>query len=341
MSDELRTAAGDFLRALRVLDANADASVARIAALLGVAWLPIQDAPAAPPPPSPPPPPPARPVVTQEPPPVATVSETRVDPAAAVIPSTLTPLTATATPVAPAWLKQLEPLLPSHGTDAVIEASPLLRPGQYRGILSTLLSTTGRHGPLNLEQVVRAITRGDVVRVVPRRPTSTMAHGIQLLIDGSEAMAPFSGDVARLERDIARLCGDAALDLVDFSRSPLRGAGRRTDDEWQPYGATQITASTEQRPLVPAEGTRVVCVTDLGIGRMPGMTSAGTQEWLRFSRVVRQAGCPLVFLVPYKKTRWPAVLRRTLSIVHWDPATTAAVVARAVRGRGWRRRSSW
>jgi hypothetical protein len=341
MNEDPRTPAGDFLRAVRVLDLHAG-DLPRVAALLGVPWQLTE--PLATPMPTPV-------LSTTAPAPedivapprasFAARSDMRLDPAATVVPSTLTPLTAGAISVAPAWLKQLTPLQPAAVAGPPIEAAPLLRPGQYRGILSTLLSTTGQHGPINLEQVVRAITRGDVVREIPRRPTPTMARGIQLLLDGGPAMMPFSGDLARLEHAIGRLCGDGALDVLDFSGSPLRGAGRRTDEEWRPYGTADKASAADDRSLVPPAGTRVVCVTDLGIGRGPGITPAGRQEWLRFARSLSQAGCPLVFLVPYGAARWPRVLRRALSIVQWDPATTAAVIARTVRGRRWRRRSSW
>jgi hypothetical protein len=339
MNDDPRSPAGDFIRALRSLDADAK-TIARLAALLGVAWqaaeidTPVRVA-------APPPPPPSLP--TPEPPsrraPVR--SDVPFDAPATVVPATLTPLSSATIAAVPAWLKQLTPLQPAPRQERAPEPAALLPPGQYRGILSTLLSTTGDQGPINLEQVVRAITRGQAIRVLPRRPTSTMARGIQLLVDGSAAMMPFTSDIARLEQDIGRLCGDAALDVVDFAQSPLLGAGRRTDAKWRRYGEDQKTSASSDRPLLPQPGTRIVCVTDLGIGRVPAMTPVPSQGWLDFARVVRQAGCPLVFLVPYRQSRWLPALRRALSIVHWDRATTAAVVARVVRGRLWRRRSSW
>lgn len=340
MNDDPRSPAGDFIRAVRRLDADAKA-VARLAARLDVAWQSTEVEPAArvaPPSPLPRPPvtPPDTPLRGRE-----VRVDMPLDAPITVVPAMLTPLAASSVQAVPAWLKGLTPLQLEPREERAAEPASLLAPGQYRGILSTLLSTTGDHGPLNLEQVVRAITRGQAIRVLPRRPTWTMARGIQLLLDGSKGMMPFTSDIARLERDIARLCGEAALDVVDFAQSPIRGAGRRTDDDWRPYDGSQKTSASSDRPLLPQPGMRVVCVTDLGIGRAPGIAPVPRQDWLDFARVVRQAGCPLVFLVPYRQSRWPPALRRALAIVHWDPSTTAAIVARVVRGRRWRRRSSW
>ena len=104
--------------------------------------------------------------------------ERPIDAPVTVIPAMLTPLAAASVQAVPAWLKELTPLQVEPREEKAQEPASLLAPGQYRGILSTLLSTTGDHGPLNLEQVVRAITRGQAIRVLPRRPTSTMARGI-------------------------------------------------------------------------------------------------------------------------------------------------------------------
>jgi len=177
MNGDPRSPAGDFIRAIRDLAPDANA-VARVAALLGVAWQStgVESAPRVASP-SPPPRPPLRP-----PDPLVRGRDVRVerpiDAPVTVIPAMLTPLAAASVQAVPAWLKELTPLQVEPREEKAQEPASLLAPGQYRGILSTLLSTTGDHGPLNLEQVVRAITRGQAIRVLPRRPTSTMARGI-------------------------------------------------------------------------------------------------------------------------------------------------------------------
>ena len=108
-----------------------------------------------------------------------------------------------------------------------------------------------------------------------------------------------------------------------FRAIALRGAGRRTDDEWRAYGGSQKTSASERSAA--SATTRNACrVCDRSRHRPhSGIAPVPRQDWLDFAQVVRQAGCPLVFLVPYRQSRWPPALRRALAIVHWDPSTTA------------------
>jgi hypothetical protein len=108
-----------------------------------------------------------------------------------------------------------------------------------------------------------------------------------------------------------RLLGSELLEVQSFVGLPTRGMGAQLMDEEQTYAA-------------PLPGTPVILLSDLGIARPLGQSDrAGVEEWATFASQVRKASCPLVALLPYPSARWPRELRGLITMVHWDPRTTA------------------
>jgi len=58
---------------------------------------------------------------------------------------------------------------------------------------------------------------------------------------------------------------------------------------------------------------------------------ATTAEWLAFAADVRAAHGHPVALAAQAPSRWPAVLTRAMTFVHWSERTTARQVMRALR----------
>ncbi|GEN11426.1 hypothetical protein SAMN05443572_105211 [Myxococcus fulvus] len=227
-------------------------------------------------------------------------------------------------PVVPPWVLSTSPLPepPPPGT-AAPEPDSLLEPRRSRALLGAMLATHGE-GQIDLESLVRIISSGRALRDLPRRSVPTLAHGVQLLLDRSDAMLPFHLDVTNLGRRLSQLVGEG-LALLHFSACPTRGCGRGSRRQWKPYGPGQM----------PRPGTRVLCVTDLGLGAATsGNVPARWEEWRDFATLLRRAGCSVGALVPSPPERWPSELEQVMELFYWDRTLT---VARAARGMSRRR----
>jgi hypothetical protein len=145
-------------------------------------------------------------------------------------------------------------------------------------------------------------------------------------VDLSESMLPFRADLVALVARVRRVLGDDGLSVLRFAESPMAraGAGPGRRPTWKRY----------EPPPTPRP---VLVASDLGLTREPDSdldldVVDARADWLEFAQLVRRAGCPLVVLVPYPRSRVPRELRRAMTVVEWDRTTTAAGVARAVRG---------
>jgi hypothetical protein len=202
--------------------------------------------------------------------------------------------------------------LPPPVESSLIIPEPLFRPNWQRGILSAVLATEGQDGPPDIEKIVEHLVQGRIVHTIQRKPWPTLRRGVQLLIDQSEALTPFFADQTLLQHVIMQVAGTEKTEILHFSALPDR-AGAGLEFEWQPY-----------RP--PLAGTPIVLLTDLGIGRPPGIGEwATTAEWLLFAQHIRRAGCPLLAVLPYARDRCPPALRRAIRIIPWDRHTTAGL----------------
>ncbi|HYH98952.1 hypothetical protein [Hyalangium sp.] len=226
-------------------------------------------------------------------------------------------------PSMPDWLSTAPPLPapPPPGVTVGVPA-PLLEPHRARAILGSLVAAPG-DGPLDIEAILRSIALGRALASPPYRLVPTLARGVQLLVDRSDAMLPFHLDVEGLERELVRLAG-GGVEVLHFVACPSRGCGRGVRRRWTPYGPERV----------PRLGARVLCVTDLGIGGPPpGDSPAQAEEWMAFAGELRRAGCSVAALVPYPPERWPPDVGRVMELFHWDRSLTVAQAARGVRHR--------
>jgi hypothetical protein len=227
-------------------------------------------------------------------------------------------------PSLPDWLSTVEPLEEAPAvTPPAPEVAGLFEPAWRRAVLSAALATVRPLGAFELEPVIRTVCRAEAVREIRRRPVPTLAGGTQLLLDLGEGMLPFTADLERLEREIRRVAGECAVQVLQFEGCPADGAGPGPRRTWRPYGQAHT----------PVPGTRVLCATDLGIGAVAGGRLFDAEGWHSFARHLGRAGCPLLVLVPYAPRRWPPGLPRWFDLLHWDRRTTAARIARLIRRR--------
>jgi hypothetical protein len=228
----------------------------------------------------------------------------------------------------PAWLERTQVLPEAPAVPAVPPApEPLFDPRWTRGILGAAMMGLNAGVSIDVEHVVREVALGRPLRHLPRRPWPTFARGVQLLVDRGDAMLPFATDREWLIRRIRAVAGEENLEVLDFAGCPTRGVCPATGWQWTDYHPHHL----------PHPGASVVLISDLGIGRPPGMASriATVAEWVDFAERVRRADCPLVAFVPYAPARWPTALQRRIHLVHWDRRTSVRIVRRLV-GRGLR-----
>lgn len=217
------------------------------------------------------------------------------------------------------WLPEVDALPPQD--DVTIEPPPfipLLTPQWTRGILSKALATASANGPLDIERATEMLARHERVDRLPTLREWTLRRGVQLLLDKSQAMMPFTRDQTWLLGEIRDVVGADRMRVLRFTGSPLRGAG------------VGLKSPPPYEP--PPPGTPVILLTDLGISRPPLAADwADEEEWVEFAELVGRAQCPLAAFVPYKPERWPQRLAQALTVVQWSRATTAATVAGLIK----------
>ncbi|MFH8799742.1 hypothetical protein ACH4F6_09145 [Streptomyces sp. NPDC017936] len=204
-------------------------------------------------------------------------------------------------------------------TDEHIEArprlEPLFAPRSSRALLTSALTTTVPDGEPDIDVLVETFARGLPLTRLPRTPRPTLRFGVQLLVDLGESMQPYLRDQRELVRQITGLVGAELTHLCYFADLPTRGAGPGGRHTWRPY-----------RP--PGAGTRVLIVSDLGVGSpLLSPRRASVTEWHHVLDDIARAGCSTLALVPCPVAWVPAAFAGLLSALTWDRTTTVGTVA--------------
>jgi hypothetical protein len=204
------------------------------------------------------------------------------------------------------------------------DAEALVAPGRQRA-LAIAIAGAPDAGPIDVRRLVDDVAARRRRRAPRREVRRTLRHGVQLLVDGGPALEPFDADVALLTAWLARVASPTGVQRLRFSADPLvvtapPGRGRSRPQP-RPY-----------RELLPRRGCTVLVAGDLGIGQpRSGPLPAPPAAWREHHRLVRQAGCRALYLVPYPAERWPPSLARQLPIVCWRDGLRAEQVLAAVR----------
>jgi hypothetical protein len=197
------------------------------------------------------------------------------------------------------------------------ESAPILATRVRRAILAGAASTLAPEGAPDVRAILRTIGHGHPLLHLPRRQRPTLRRGAQLLIDEWLGMAPFAADARGVAVHLRRLISSDRLRVLRFLGSPL---GRMRWPEGKP------------RPWSPPpRGTPVLVLSDFGLGGpLLDPARADLRQWLSFARMARDAGCPLVGLIPCEPARWPRELASRITLLHWSERLTAGLVRRAL-----------
>jgi len=193
---------------------------------------------------------------------------------------------------------------------------PLFAPCSTSSILQIALSTHTSDGEPDIAETVRRLATCNPLTELFVRPARTLRFGVQVLVDLGVGMEPFARDQQELIRQIRDTVGQELTDIRYFDGSPLRGAGDGDRGEWSAY-------------KVPARGTRVLLLSDLGLGGpSQQLRRADAAEWREWVSRLATARCSAAAFVPYPPSRWPGWARDLLHLVAWDRRTTAGRAGR-------------
>ncbi|MBL8394087.1 MAG: hypothetical protein JNK99_04935 [Candidatus Accumulibacter sp.] len=244
---------------------------------------------------------------------------------AQIVPSQLASvgvLPSTDSSAAPAWLVAGYQRLASERSSPPRQT--LFPERAARGVLTAALARwrPGDAGAdLDLDALVRCIVRRRLPQCLPRLPSMTLDNGCQLLLDYSESMVPWWEDLRELARQVSGVLGAERTSIFDFAASPAGARRWRADREaietWQ-----------------PEPGRPILVATDFGIRGEPPCDLRGS-GWPAFVDRCAARDCPLLILIPWSRFFWPKNLGLHPQLVHWHPATSAALLRRQ-RGLGHR-----
>ncbi len=210
--------------------------------------------------------------------------------------------------------------IPMSGSH-VLPHEPLLASHSAPAILAIVLSRHVDDGPLDQGRAIETLATGRPLAGLPRELRPTLRYGTQILVDLSDSMQPYRRDQFELLKMVRAVAGAAGTDVTFFVTCPTLGAGRgRRRRAWTNY-------------RTPAAGTRVLLLTDFGIGGDHSLTPdrATTADWIAFFRLLRGGGCEPIALVPYTASRRPARLRAWCQMLTWDRHVTVGHARTATR----------
>jgi hypothetical protein len=229
----------------------------------------------------------------------------------------------------PDWLG-LDDAAPDPALDpfARIDALPCAREPLFphrtaRHILSAALALTRTGDAIDETRLaaalIDALARREPLRALPRRCERTLARGCDLLLDYSAGMVPFWDDLTGLIDQVSAVVGAEQTRVYSFDARPDEAL------RWLPSG--------RRLPWTPADRP-VLAATDLGLQH--GTAARPDPGWDRLGRRCAAAGLPLLILLPSPEHHWPPRLAGRPALIHWSPATSAALVQTRLRASGGR-----
>lgn len=189
---------------------------------------------------------------------------------------------------------------------------PLLPARVTPGILTASIATDAGDGAPDVDALIELTAQRRFEDAIPRVVRASLFRGVQLLLDRSPGMAPFARDVTELARMVRSVVGHN-VEEISFSGDP--------QNRLPPGGDSYAP---------PRPGTPVLVVSDLGISQTPGYLRPDPRTtWPPFAEMLLRRSSELVALVPYPRSRWPA-LGGHVRMIPWDTTTSPADVTRAV-----------
>lgn len=189
-----------------------------------------------------------------------------------------------------------------------------------RGIISAAVMRQVPGQDLDIPQLIQATVRRQNLKKLPVLPRFTARNGCQLMLDFNEALMPWWDDMQSLILQFHQLLGEEPCPVYEFENVPS-DAVRWTENGdilWQ-----------------PVTGKPVIIASDLGVIQPTrSVPRAGKAVWFEFVNTCRRRNIPVIVLSPLLPQRSPKGLDRMISLIHWNPATTATIIKRLIAHSG-------
>jgi hypothetical protein len=159
--------------------------------------------------------------------------------------------------------------------------------------------------------------QGRPIHALPRLQRPSLQHGVIVLLDHRDGMAPYRQDMADLVARARGLMPDERVRLLHIEGGLLRSR--------RPGGARVLDSLPRQVP--------VLVLTDLSLGGPlfePGRASTG--DWLAALAIARRRHLRLRLLVPMARARWPRALQHDPALLEWTRGTSVGAARRVATG---------
>jgi len=224
----------------------------------------------------------------------------------------------------PHWFEKAAPfdIEPREVIAEGLEWESLIQEDLLRDVLLFSVRTQEEDGLLDVPRLVEGVACRRSIEVLPRSRISSTRRGVQVLVDRGASMALFRRDQLQLTAGLEALLGTHRVEVVQYTRSPLRKDVKRRDHRRsQPYA-------------LPTPGTPILILGDLGLG--PGsldLPQGPSEAWPHFARSAAANGNTVIVLAPVPASRGPSVEWPGMTRVYWHDALTPKHVL-TLFGRG-------
>jgi formylglycine-generating enzyme required for sulfatase activity len=163
-------------------------------------------------------------------------------------------------------------------------------------------------GSIDLDRAVAGLSRGEFLRILPRRPHRRWGQLIRVIADRSRRLAPYWLDQDMVVTHLRRLYPESGFQLAIL-------------EEGASAPRIQLPPEQEGRSTLPDPGTIVLVLGDLGcLARPLEQRDRLMQRWLEWGRRLTANSNPALAIVPCHPNRCGAELARTWTILPWEVA---------------------
>jgi len=206
-------------------------------------------------------------------------------------------------------------------TPPAVSRASLFPASKSRAVITEIVSQNSRGRDLDIKRLIEATARQKYLHALPTLPEISTRNGCQLLIDMNEALMPWWQDMQDLVQQFQAVLGTEVCPVYEFDDNPFEA-----------FRWTEAQGELKWKCVI---NKPVIVATDLGVRKTPnsGLRS-NVETWKNLTTFCQRRRVPLIALVPLNSTRWPKGLKSGMHIIHWNPATNAAIVKRLQRRNG-------
>jgi hypothetical protein len=203
-------------------------------------------------------------------------------------------------------------------TDLTLAATAALPPlllidEQRRPAIAEALGTIKRSGgDPDLGAAVSRIAHGRSALPLRSERRMRIADRLIVVVDVGDAMGPLRVDTHALLIDLQDAVSRDRMTVLRFADRPGDGMGTGPHHTW-----------TDFDHRLAAPGTRVIVVSHAGAAcHLVGARRRTFEQWSSLGREWSDAGVIPVLLTPYPLDRYPPVIDRLYTVVHWTEQLT-------------------